>query len=81
MLGQSISYPKRKERSKTMPDTIGINVERDFDIPRVPNFLIASRRGDAKISIADVSEEQLKALGEAWTLRLINRAREIRTDR
>ncbi len=46
-------------------------------VPGVPNFIMAE--GDVeKLSIADFTEDELQSIGDAWTQKLIERAKEIR---
>lgn len=50
--------------------------------PKVPNFLrFDDEKIDGTISIADVPNEQLRQIGQAWTDNLIKRADEIRAGR
>ncbi len=56
-----------------------IHVEAAVEVPRVPNFLTID--DTQKISIADVSDEELKYIGAAWLENLLERARELRRKR
>ncbi len=47
------------------------------ETPRVPNFL-KFKEISGKISIAQLTEPDLRDIGEAWTEKLIQRAAEIR---
>jgi hypothetical protein len=53
-----------------------ITVRASVDVPKVPNYLIID--SDHKLSIADVPDDELKYIGQAWTEALIERAAEIR---
>lgn len=45
--------------------------------PSVPNFIMAE--GDVeKLSIADFTPDELRAIGDLWTQSLIERAKEIK---
>lgn len=49
-------------------------------VPKVPNFIMCEV-GDGKVSVADLTDEQLSQIGEAWTARLMERAAEVRQSR
>ena len=53
-----------------------ITVRACVNVPRVPNYLRID--DDHKLSIADVPDDELRNIGEAWTEALIERAAEIR---
>lgn len=53
-----------------------VRVKATVQIPRVPNFLMM--KGEQKVPIAAVSDEELEEIGKEWTLELINRARYMR---
>lgn len=50
------------------------------ETPRVPNFLLFADM-DGKISIADVPDDQLEEIADAWKEALLERADQIRRDR
>lgn len=59
----------------------------NFEVPRVPNYLIQSmpvgQRQDGfkeapKVSIAELTDDELREVGTLWTTALLNRASEIR---
>jgi len=52
-----------------------IQVQAEVKVPQVPNFL---RYPADTISIADITDEDLQKVGEAWVHNLIERAEEIR---
>jgi hypothetical protein len=67
-----------------------VAVSRKLSTPRVPNFIMfeqpVGRRSEGfkpgdKISIADLTDEQLRAIGAEWTSNLVARAAAIRADR
>ena len=60
-----------------MPDEITFNMPRTFIVPRVPNFILTPGSSE-KVSIGDLSDEQLDAIADAWRDRLRERAHEIR---
>lgn len=50
--------------------------------PTVPNFLTVTVAGkEVQVSVADVSEADLKAVGAAWTEKLIETAKSYRKAR
>ena len=53
-----------------------ITVKAQVEVPRVPNFLVTNP--NHKISIADVPDDELRYVGEAWTENLLARAADIR---
>lgn len=55
-----------------------IQVQAEVKVPQVPNFLLYPA---GSLSIADVDNEGLRKIGEAWTDNLIARAEQIRTQR
>ena len=52
-----------------------ITVKALVDVPCVPNFLLYE---GGKLSIADVSDGELRYIGSAWTEELILRAQALR---
>ena len=56
-----------------------ITVNAAITVPKVPNFVFYDGT-EAKISIADLSNAELRALAEAWTEALIERAEVLRRD-
>ena len=62
-------------------------IETKLQVPRVPNFIIHETKPGSredgwkdgpKTSIGDLTDEQLREIGEEWTEALIARAAEIR---
>ena len=54
--------------------------------PRVPNYLMFEDNviiglKNAKISVADIPDDQLREIGRAWGEKLVERASEIRRSR
>lgn len=67
-----------------------VEIVRKLSTPRVPNFITfaqgPSRRSEGfkeadKVSVADLTNDQLMAIGEEWTSNLIARAAAIRSER
>ncbi len=71
--GMTPSHTPQGETMKT------IIVEAAITVPRVPNFVFYDGT-EAKVSIADLSDAELKALAEAWTEALMERAEVLRLD-
>lgn len=75
-----------KEGSEIMKT---IMYQQQLRVPMVPNYImIETKRGgpvvigeSPKISIADLTEQQLRAIGAAWTDDLINQAEKIKRAR
>lgn len=59
-----------------MAETRQITVKAAICVPRVPNFLIME--DGQKLPLSAVDEEGLRAIGAAWTIDLIARAKEQR---
>ena len=55
---------------------VSITTAATVEVPRVPNYLIIN--SERKISIADVHDDELRYIGQAWTEALIARAVELR---
>jgi|JI10StandDraft_1071094.scaffolds.fasta_scaffold432712_3 hypothetical protein len=55
-----------------------INIDMEFEIPITPNFIRLSMDNEKSLPIEKLTDKQLKILGEAWTNKLIERAREKR---
>ncbi len=60
-----------------------ITIDRDIAIPLCPNFIRFRMRKDSKdfngtVPISDLTDEELRVIGQAWTNNLIDRAKEIR---
>lgn len=56
-----------------------ITVKAEIEIPRLPNYVkLAGFGDDTKLDVADISDESLASLGEAWTAALLVHARERR---
>lgn len=56
-----------------MPREVKINLVVSMRTPRVPSFIL--RAGSAeKFDIADLRDEELTAIGEAWTADLVAHA-------
>lgn len=55
-----------------------INIDMEFEIPITPNFIRLSMDKEKSLPIEKLTDKQLKILGEAWTSKLIERAREKR---
>ena len=81
---------KRSERGKPCVDNrtvkgeseMKVNAELHIETPIVPNFLRIAGRGDNNmISIADLSDEELKKVGAAWTAALCEKANERRAQK
>ena len=53
-----------------------ITVQATVNVPRVPHFLIIDEHH--KLSIADVPDDELRNIGQAWIEALIERAAELR---
>mgnify|MGYP000965704030 CR=1 FL=1 len=58
--------------------SLGLIVNMQFEIPITPNFIRLSSDKEKAIPIEKLTDEQLKILGQAWTNKLIERAREKR---
>lgn len=65
-----------------MKNTIGMTIETkvDLEVPNLPNWIKGTNPGGTVVkewnfSIADLSDEQLKSVGIAWTEALIKLAR------
>lgn len=56
-----------------------IHTRTEVKLPQVPNFLICEN-GD-KLHIADVQDDDLRAIGEAWTVELLATAEKRRAAR
>ena len=54
-----------------------LNVKMNIKVPKVPTFIMYEE-GDGKVSVGDLSDEQLRQIGEAWTDDLLTRAGEVR---
>lgn len=50
-----------------------------LETPRVPNFLRTTGEDYRTVSIAEVPDECLREIGEAWTKRLLERAATLRS--
>lgn len=57
-----------------------INIDMEFEIPITPNFIRLSMDKEKTLPIEKLTDKQLKTLGEAWTNKLIERAREKRNN-
>lgn len=58
-------------------DTVTFMQEMEFNVPTVPNFILASHGGEAdKKPLTYFTEMELRKLGAAWTEQLIRRAGE-----
>lgn len=55
-----------------------INIDMEFEIPITPNFIRLSMDKEKAMPIQKLTDKQLKILGEAWTNKLIESAREKR---
>ena len=55
---------------------VSITTAVTVQVPRVPTFLIID--SNRKIPIADVVDDELRFIGQAWTEALIERAAELR---
>ncbi len=59
-----------------------VKIEANVKTPKVPNFLLCTNSAGAlngsKLPLSALDEEGLRAMGEQWTLDLINRATEQR---
>lgn len=53
--------------------TLAPGTEITFRVPRIPNYILGQLEAD-KRSIADFTDEQLEAIGDAWTVQLIAKA-------
>ncbi len=62
------------------PSTITITTGLDVHMPRPPNFLRALC-SDHPVDVADVDDESLRVIGEAWAEALILHARKRRENR
>lgn len=59
-----------------------LQTEIEIEIPRVPNFImIKSPKSDEKISIADLTTEQLEMIAREWTKNLIKHSKELKSHR
>lgn len=52
-----------------------VTLKDDVKIPRVPNFIFLAKT-DAKVPVSHFPEDKLREIGERWTERLIERAKE-----
>lgn len=52
----------------------------NVQIPKVPNFIRVGYGERMMISVAEFSEEELRAIGHEWTEALIKRAKEREKD-
>ena len=64
-----------------MSQEIKITFERTVRLPMVPNFIFVRPYGDNnKVSIGDLTDEELRRIGKEWTEALLRRAQEVRHD-
>jgi len=54
-----------------------IRVTADIQVPAVPNYL---HYGPGSMRVGDVSDDDLRRIGQAWTERLIRRAHQQREE-
>ena len=62
-----------------MKTKITVKTELEIVLPILPNFVRTSNK-DVCISIGELTEQQIKELGEAWTEALIKKARDKRKE-
>lgn len=55
--------------------TVTVRLERRLKMPTLPNF-IRDAATDEPVDIADLTEDQLREIGKAWTDALVRKARE-----
>lgn len=53
-----------------------IKVDLNIKIPTIPNFLNVEDRNDISIPISEISEEDLRKIGEEWTEKLVKKSKE-----
>jgi len=54
-----------------------IEAKLSIKVPKVPNFILYAE-SDGKVSIGDLTDEQLTEIAEAWKADLLKRAAQIR---
>lgn len=59
---------------------VELEVKARVRVPKVPNFILYEQ-SDGKISVGDLTDEQLAEIGELWTQDLLKRAAEVRAAR
>lgn len=64
--------------SKNKDNTLELNLIMGLEIPITPNFIRLSIDKEKTIPIEKLTDKQLKLLGESWTKKLIERARDKR---
>lgn len=65
-----------------MDTNIKITFERTVRLPTVPNFIFVHpfSSDNNKVSIGDLTDEELRRIGKEWTEALLRRAQEVRHD-
>ena len=67
-----------------------VEITQKLATPKVPNYIMIESKpsphqdgmvGSPKVSIADLSDKQLRDIAEEWKDALLSRAHQIRTDR
>lgn len=59
---------------------ITVKIDMDFQVPRVPNFIICSEGGSIdRVSVGELSDDQIDVIGAMWTIDLKARAAEVRS--
>ena len=62
------------------PTTPDLFIKVAIDPPKVPNF-VRFKGSNKTVSVGDLSDDQLRKLGQDWTAGLLARAAEIRAGR
>jgi hypothetical protein len=58
-----------------------ISVKTSVKVPMPPNYILHAEMENHKFDVADLSDEDLQAIGEAWTKQLIEHARKRRKEK